>query len=181
MDTKVRIFLKNLTDLYPVQSKNPDKIKSTLQEYINTLTSEAYKYKDGVDFEKLFNLIKKNYRYKTIPSIPFIIDYMEKCKNIKEYRKADEYKVFVLILGKTDKETGEIKYKYPESYTVICGFGGKSQTDIIREKRKFYDIVKPRLMPKGTVIFKKDDSYVAYYDNPDGSDSCVAEKLCPVT
>ena len=75
-------FLKNLAQMYPPDTREPEKIENIMNEYAMTIKAEQDKCGQEYDFERLFNYVKKDYRFKKLPSIPYILDLAKKCKEI---------------------------------------------------------------------------------------------------
>lgn len=72
-------FLKNLAQMYPPDTKDPEKIGNIMNEYAMTIKSEQDKFNAKYDYDRLFALIKKDYRWKKLPSIPYILELAKKC------------------------------------------------------------------------------------------------------
>lgn len=156
MEAKVREFLGRLFSIYPMKTSDELKIQRQLNEYQVTIMKEILKNRKKYDFDKLIELIKKDYKYKTIPPIPEILKHLPKCIDDRIYANTDEGKTIVYIISKKDPETGNITKRF-ESAIVCTGCGSEFNTiDRVKKLRAtFYD-VKVRLFPKGTTIMGRE-------------------------
>lgn len=154
---ELKEFLKTLNRFYPFKTKDADVIKSKLEDYKNTILNEMRKTDDKYDFDHLFNLIKKNYEYKIMPNIPFILKYLPISK-VKVVRPSnDEGKTLLFI--KTRSVDGKIERDVDEF--VICNSistGITKQSEYFKKLRQKWDDVTIRIFPEGW-HFKGDKVY----------------------
>lgn len=156
---EVKNFLKKLAEFYPPETKDLEKVQTILNEYFNTLSCEIDKIckKDRCkfDFDKLFELIKKNYKYTKLPQIPFILQYLPCAKVIEEKQISNFGKKTVFIT-----KTGRI---FPRE---VVGFG-LTYRETIADLRKRYGNITQRTFGKNTWI--REATKQAYVYNADGS------------
>lgn len=69
-------FLKKLKKFYPI-NENEEVFAERMNEYANTILARSQEKGIKYDFEKIFSHILQNYKYKTFPSLPEIIDNLE--------------------------------------------------------------------------------------------------------
>ena len=133
-------FLCRLFEFYPID--NEDKLKFQMAEYRDSLLSESRKINGNVDFERLYNLIKHEYKYKTVPTIPFIIDLMPCCLERKVYNVQNEGKT-VMVITKGNKG-----YIVTDFVVTSCK---NKLGDIISQERSRYgaDNVEVKMFPQG--------------------------------
>lgn len=156
---EVKNFLKKLAEFYPPETKDLEKVQTILNEYFNTLSCEIDKIckKDRCkfDFDKLFELIKKNYKYTKLPQIPFILQYLPWAKVIEEKQISNDGQKVVFIT-----ESGRI-FEF-----VVKGYGSSySEKKSMLSKR--YGKVKQRTFSKDTWINHAEKK--AYVPKADGT------------
>lgn len=156
---EVKNFLKKLAEFYPPETKDLEKVQTILNEYFNTISCEIDKIckKDRCkfDFDKLFELIKKNYKYTKLPQIPFILQYLPCAKVIEEKQITNFGKKTVFIT-----KTGRIFTR------EVVGFG-LTYRETIADLRKRYGNITQRTFGKNTWI--REATKQAYVYNADGS------------
>lgn len=69
-------FMRSLEAFYPL-NESEDKVNRRLSSYVDILEGEIVKSGKKYDYEKILKHIQMNYRYKTFPSLPDILDFME--------------------------------------------------------------------------------------------------------
>ncbi len=154
---ELKKFIKRLSEFYPLSSEQFENTESILQEYYITINNEIEKTQQEYDFDKLMEIVKKKYSYKTIPTIPIILAALPLAvKQTNMPLPTDVGKKIVVILTKIDKETGKKTKTYQEF--IVCAFESanlnmKEKFKYLREK---YDDVVVRIFPKGTVIMGRD-------------------------
>lgn len=150
---ELKKFIKRLFDFYPLDNNTKLEIDNFAQEYYNTIQNAIEKSKQEYDYDALMEWIKRKYTYKTTPTIPVILDLLPKAEKSRNMpRSNNEGKIFVFILSKTNKETGEIKRRY-EDYVIFNGGNLNFNTSTkLKEYRERFDKVQVRIFPVGTVI-----------------------------
>lgn len=150
---ELKKFIKRLLDFYPPDNDVKLEIDNFAQEYYNTIQAAIEKSKQEYDYDALMEWVKRKYTYKTTPTIPVILNLLpraEKRKNMP--RSNDEGKIFVIILSKIDKETGERKRRF-EEYVICNGVNLQcNTTTLVKKYRERYENVQVRMFPEGTVI-----------------------------
>jgi hypothetical protein len=154
---ELKKFLKKMFEFYPVDSDQADNVDNLLQEYYVTIQSHIDKKGFEYDYEHLWELIKTEYKYKTTPILPFILERLDKSEKSKTtFRSNDNGKECVFILTKINKDTGEVTRTF-QQYTMWDGFSsGKGKVESHNEKyarlKKEFDKVEVRIFPDGTSI-----------------------------
>lgn len=69
-------FMRSLESFYPL-NESQEKVNNRLSSYVDILEGEIVKSGKKYDFDKILKHIQMNYRYKTFPSLPDILEYME--------------------------------------------------------------------------------------------------------
>lgn len=156
---EVKNFLKKLAEFYPPETKDLEKVQTILNEYFNTLSCEIDKIckKDRCkfDFDKLFELIKKNYKYTKLPQIPFILQYLPLAKVIEKKQITNYGQKIVFIT-----ESGRI------ISNEVTGFG-LTYSETISNLRKRYGNITQRTFGKNTWI--REATKQAYVYSADGT------------
>lgn len=153
---ELKKFLKTMFEFYKVDSDQADNVENMLQEYYSTIQGVILKKGNEYDYDHLWQLIKTEYNYKTTPTIPFILDRLDKSEKSKiRVTSNDCGKELVFIYTYSDKETGEKKRTY-RRYTLwdCSGARGKvnNQMETLKQLREKYEDVKVRIFPKDTNI-----------------------------
>lgn len=87
-------FLNELALLYPMEQKEPEKVKSILDIYTAHIMQEISNTGKKYDFHKIARYIQRNYKYKNFPSIPTLLQYLPVGVVIDESYSGDEGKSF---------------------------------------------------------------------------------------
>ena len=150
---ELKKFLKTLFEFYKVDSDQVNNVENMLQEYYVTIQARIDKKGLEYDYEHLWELIKTEYNYKTTPTLPFILDRLDKSEKGKvAIRSNDSGKELVLILTSKDKKTGEKTRTY-QRYTIWdCTGKVESQMEKLARLRKEYERVDVRIFPEDTNI-----------------------------
>lgn len=69
-------FLKKLKKFYPI-NESDDIFAERMGEYANAIFARSQEKKIKYNYDKVFSHILQNYKYKTFPSLPEIIDNLE--------------------------------------------------------------------------------------------------------
>lgn len=147
-------FLFNCSDVYPFDTKDANKIEKLMNNYKTTISNEIDKSRKKYDFEKLFELIKKNYKFTKMPGIPFILEKLPSAVKIPSFYITGNLKELVCILGKKDKE-GNWTYSYHQR--TLCTTGeGRYIGDVLKELRAKFDMVKEFTFPAGSSLLQHD-------------------------
>lgn len=70
---KIFDFLRELELFYPMNASE-EKTAKLISSYAEIIQGEMLKTKEKYDFNKVISYIQRNYRYKTFPSLPDILD-----------------------------------------------------------------------------------------------------------
>lgn len=87
-------FLNELALLYPLEQKEPEKVKSILNIYAAHIMQEKAITGKNYDFHKIARYIQRNYKYKNFPSIPALLGYLPVGVVVNESYSGDEGKTF---------------------------------------------------------------------------------------
>lgn len=72
---KIFDFLRELELFYPM-NESDEKVEKRISSYAEIILRETLKTGETYDYEKIIRHIQRNYRYKTFPSLPDILDYL---------------------------------------------------------------------------------------------------------
>lgn len=133
-------FLQKLNVFYPTNES--DKVfKERVEEYAKSIIAKLTTKKCRCDYEKVFMYILENYKYKTFPQLPDILDALPQgYRLIPTEQSADSGALIRIVM------TNGNRYDY-----VIANFDGVNTLESI--KRKFStDIAKIIKYPQETTI-----------------------------
>lgn len=147
-------FLFNCSDVYPFDTKDVDKIEKLMDNYKTTISNEIDKSRKKYDFEKLFELIKKSYKFTKMPGIPFILEKLPKAAIIPPHYITGDGQELVCILGKKDEEGN---WTYSSHQRTLCATGaGRYVGDVLKELRAKFNFVKEFTFPAGSNMLEHD-------------------------
>ncbi|MCM1003608.1 MAG: hypothetical protein NC408_04630 [Candidatus Gastranaerophilales bacterium] len=132
-------FLKQLDEFFPL-SENEDKKNNRFSMYADIIEGEIQKTGKEYDFKKIIQYLVRNYKYKTFPPMPEILDALPFGEIYRYSKCANEGSLLVVTLP-----TG---YQYEFTVSSIGKPLKQLEDDI---KRKFGECTY-QLYPKGTVI-----------------------------
>lgn len=138
-------FLFNCSDVYPFDTKDADKVQKLMDNYKTTLSNEIDKSRKKYDYEKLFEVIKKYYKYSKMPGIPFILEKLPYAAIKPENYITGDGQVLVCVLGKKDEEG---HWEYSQKNWVLSVSGGKYIGDVLKSLRASYNMVKEFTFPE---------------------------------
>ncbi len=139
-------FLFNCSDVYPFDTKDADKVQKLMDNYKTTISNEIDKSRKKYDYEKLFEVIKKYYKYSKMPGIPFILEKLPYAAIKPENYITGDGQVLVCVLGKKDEEGN---WEYSQRNWVLCASGGGRYIgDVLKELRGKYNMVKEFTFPE---------------------------------
>jgi hypothetical protein len=131
-------FLRKLEAFYPL-NESQEKVNNRLSSYVDILEGEIVKRGKRYDYDKILKHIQKTYRYKTFPSLPDLLDFL----NVGEVRESVNCKdegCLVVIRAENHIYSFE-----------IAPFGRKLD-DIKYDAGKRFANAKVEIYPKGSVL-----------------------------
>ncbi len=132
-------FLRQLAEYFPL-NETEDKINNRFKLYSEIIEGEIQKTGKEYDFKKVIHYLVKNYKYKTFPSMPDILDALPFGEVYRYSKCVNEGSLLIVTLP-----TG---YQYEFTISSIGKPIKQLEADI---KRKFGECTY-QIYPKGTVI-----------------------------
>ena len=132
-------FMRSLESFYPL-NESQEKVNKRLSSYVDILEGEIVKSGKKYDYDKVLKYIQMTYRYKTFPSLPDILEFMEQGIVRETFNCKDEGCLVVLKTG------GGHIYSFEISPT------GRSLDDIRKDATKRFGNVQITTYPAGSVL-----------------------------
>lgn len=136
-------FLRDLEAFYPL-NESEEKVNKRLSSYVDILEGEIIKSGKNYDYSKVLKYIQMNYRYKTFPSLPDILDFMKVGEVYEVVECENEGDLVVITLPNG----------YMYSFTVHGT--GQPLTEIIEKCKRAYGDCSIKQYPKGSVLIGKE-------------------------
>ena len=95
---KIFDFLRELELFYPM-NESDEKVEKRISSYAEIILRETLKTGETYDYEKIIRHIQRNYRYKTFPSLPYILDYLPVGIVIEEHYSGREGEVIKRVVN----------------------------------------------------------------------------------
>ena len=132
-------FLRELEGFYPL-NESEEKINKRLSSYVSILEKEITKRNKKYDFEKVLRNIQMSYKYKSFPSLPDILEFLNigELKNVQHVQGEGSLAVITLPNGAI----------YPFE---IAPFGNEIE-EIKKRISRVYGNYQLRTYPKGSVM-----------------------------
>lgn len=147
----VNEFLIKCSDMYPFNTKDSAKLLSLLDEYKSSIECKVQTSKLTYDFDRLFERIKKTYKYKTMPTVEFILTSMDSAVKIANYSTANLGEIFVLAYGKRQPDY-TMYWHFKNWVKNEPGSTIKFESQQIKKHEAIYDKVVPMHFPSGTTL-----------------------------
>jgi hypothetical protein len=132
-------FLRKLEAFYPL-NESQEKVDNRLSSYVDILEGEIVKRGKKYDYSKVLKHIQMNYRYKTFPSLPDLLDFL----NIGEVRESinckDEGCLVVIRLPESKVYAFEV--------APFC----RDLEDLKKDAASRFGNSKIEIYPKGSVL-----------------------------
>ena len=154
----VNEFLVKCSDMYPFNTKDSAKLLSLLDEYKSSIEGKVQTSKLTYDFDRLFERIKKTYKYKTMPTVEFILTSMDSAVKIADYSTANLGELFVLAYGKRQPDY-TMCWQFKAWTKNEPGSTVKFESQQLKEHEAMYDKVVPMHFPPGTTLFTSHPCY----------------------
>ena len=100
---KIFDFLRELEIFYPMGASE-EKVEKCISSYAEIIQRETLKTGEKYDYEKILRHIQRNYRYKSFPSLPDIIDALPIGIVIEEHYSGREGEVLKRSLNGVEYE-----------------------------------------------------------------------------
>lgn len=139
---KIFDFLKQLNEFFPI-NESENKMNNRFKLYGEIIQGEIQKKGKDYDFKKVIQHLVKNYKYKTFPSMPEILDALPYGEKLPTYNPSVNEGCLLVV-------TLPSGYTYEFTVSSIGKPIKQLEEDI---KRKFGDCTY-KLYPKGTVIIQ---------------------------
>lgn len=129
-------------------------IDTQIDSYYNCLKSREAETGKEYDYDKMYRLIEKEYKYKTVPAKNLILDWHKRCiKHNYDSTRDGELLLFICYNSTTD---GHYEIKEIRQYTV----DNRESTDgndneILYKLKKLYEQVAVKRYPKDSCLIGK--------------------------
>ena len=126
-------------------------VESQIDSFYNYLKNKENETGKNYDYDKMYRLIEKEYKYKTVPSKNLLSDWQKRCV-VYNYDTSKDGQL-VLFLCYRAEEDGHYILKEIRQYTVSNTESTKAEENKVESKLKgIYDEVSVRHYPKGSCI-----------------------------
>lgn len=126
-------------------------IDTQIDSYYNCLKSREAETGKEYDYDKMYRLIEKEYKYKTVPAKNLILDWHKRCiKHNYDTSRDGELILFLCYNSGTD---GHYEFKEIREYTVCNSDETKiSENEILYKLKKLYDEVSVKRYKAGSNV-----------------------------
>lgn len=170
MNDKAYQFVSKLFATYNYNGSQWE-VDAQMDSYYNCLlTTEAETGKE-YDYDRLYSLIEREYKYKTVPGKKEIISWQKRCVK-HNYNTSDNGALMVVKCYRAGTD-GHYELKEIRNYIVHNSeYKGKDVQQISKELRRRYDEVAFKQYPAGSVLV---GNTVFYPEDENGE--CKKEKI----
>lgn len=124
-------------------------VDAQMDSYYNCLLNKANETGKEYDYDKMYRLIEKEYKYKTIPNKNLLLEWQKRC--VKHNYDTSKDGELVLFLCYRAEDDGHYKLKEIREYTVSNTDSTTAVENQVEYKLKnIYDEVVIKHYPKGS-------------------------------
>lgn len=125
-------------------------IDTQIDSYYNCLKSRETDNKE-YDYDKMYRLIEKEYKYKTVISKPLLLDFQKRCvKHIYDTTRDGQLLVFICYC--LDADNNPVFRRVYDFVIDNNTDNGKSASSYEYQLKERYEIVKSKFYPAGSTL-----------------------------